>query len=200
MIRFLQRDSRVVKAFFVVIIGMASVSMVVYLIPGLTGQSATAADTYAVVYPHWYSRFVSSGSTVSQQKVEKMARAQLAQQRYPDNPMILGLFEQRVGQQLIQQQILLDEAGKLGIRATNDDVLQYLHTGQAGQVLFPNGNYIGDDQYANLIATRFNMSVPEFEDNVRDDIVIRRLQALMATRRCATTIARTTSRSSLTTR
>ena len=40
MIRFLQRDSRVVKAFFVVMIGMASVSMVVYLIPGFTGQGA----------------------------------------------------------------------------------------------------------------------------------------------------------------
>ena len=69
MIRFLQRDSRVVKAFFVVIIGMASVSMVVYLIPGLTGQSATSADTYAVIYPHWYSRFLASGETVSQHKV-----------------------------------------------------------------------------------------------------------------------------------
>src|ERR1019366_4585468 len=132
MIRFLQRDSRVVKAFFVVIIGMASVSMVVYLIPGLTGQSAAAADTYAVIYPHWYSKLLSSGSSVSQQRVEKMARAQLAQQRYPDNPMILGLFEDRVGKQLVQQQILLSEAEKLGIRATNDDVLTYLQTGQAG--------------------------------------------------------------------
>jgi peptidyl-prolyl cis-trans isomerase D len=113
MIRFLQRDSRVVKAFFVVIIGMASVSMVVYLIPGLTGQSATSADTYAVIYPHWYSRFLSSGATVSQEKVDKMARAQLQQQRYPDNPMILGLFEQRVGKQLIQQQILLEEANQM---------------------------------------------------------------------------------------
>jgi peptidyl-prolyl cis-trans isomerase D len=179
MIRFLQRDSRVVKAFFVVIIGMASISMVVYLIPGLTGQSAAAGDTYAVIYPHWYSKVLSSGSTVSQEKVDKMARAQLAQQRYPDNPMILGLFEQRVGQQLIQQQILLDEAEKLGIRATPDDVRKYLQTGQAGEVLFPGGKFIGEDRYADLVATRFNMSVPEFEEDVRDDIVIRRLQALI---------------------
>ena len=179
MIRFLQRDSRVVKAFFVVIIGMASISMVVYLIPGLTGQGAAAADTYAVVYPHWYSRLLSSGSSVSQVKVEKMARAQLAQQRYPDNPMILGLFEQRVGQQLIQQQILLDEANKLGIRATSDDVRQYLQTGAAGQVLFPGGKFIGEDQYAAMIANRFNLSVAEFEDDVRDDIVIRRLEAFI---------------------
>ncbi len=179
MIRFLQKDSRVVKAFFVVIIGMASVSMVVYLIPGLTGQGASSADTYAVIYPHWYSRLLSSGSTVSQEKVDKMARAQLQQQRYPDNPMILGLFEQRIGKQLIQQQILLDEASKLGIHATEDDVRQYLQTGAAGQVLFPNGKFIGDDQYAALVANRFNMSVPEFEEDVKNDIVIRRLQALI---------------------
>ena len=179
MIRFLQRDSRVVKAFFVVIIGMASISMVVYLIPGLTGQSATAADTYAMIYPHWYSKLLSSGASVSQVKVEKMARAQLAQQRYPDNPMILGLFEQRVGQQLIQQQILLGEADKLGIHATSDDVRQYLQTGAAGQVLFPGGKFIGDDQYATMIANRFNLSVPEFEDDVKNDIVIRRLQAFI---------------------
>ncbi|MGA2538961.1 MAG: peptidylprolyl isomerase [Terracidiphilus sp.] len=179
MIRFLQRDSRVVKAFFVVIIGMASISMVVYLIPGLTGQGAASADTYAVIYPHWYSRFLSSGSAVSQQKVEKIARAQLEQQRYPDNPMILNLFEQRVGKQLIQQQILIDEAEKLGIRASEDDVRQYLQTGAAGQVLFPGGKFIGDDQYAALVANRFNMSVPEFEEDVKHDIIIRRLQALI---------------------
>ena len=51
MIRFLQRDNRVTKAFFVVIIAAASVGMVVYLIPGLTGMGASAADTYAVDLP-----------------------------------------------------------------------------------------------------------------------------------------------------
>jgi peptidyl-prolyl cis-trans isomerase D len=179
MIRFLQTNNRMTKAIFVVIIGVVSVGMVVYLIPGLTGQGAASADTYATIYPHWYSRYLSSGSTVSQQLVDKMARAQLQQQRYPDNPMILGLFAQRVGQQLIQQQVLLEEANKLGIRASADDVRQYLQTGQAGQVLFPGGKFIGDDQYANLVATRFNMTVPEFEDDVKHDIVIRRLEAFI---------------------
>ncbi|MGA2673226.1 MAG: peptidylprolyl isomerase [Terracidiphilus sp.] len=179
MIRFLQRDSRVVKAFFVVIIAAASVSMVVYLIPGLTGGGAASADTYAVIYPHWYSRFLSSGATVSQQKVETLARQQLQQQRYPDNPVILGLFEQRIGQQLVQQQILLVEAEKLGIHATDDDVIQYLHTGAAGQIIFPNGQFIGTDNYARLISERFNLSVKDFEEDVKRDIAIRRLQAFV---------------------
>jgi peptidyl-prolyl cis-trans isomerase D len=180
MIRFLQqKDNRMVKAFFIIIIAAASVSMVVYLIPGLTGGGTATADTYAVIYPHWYSRILSSGMEVSQQRVEMMAREQLQQQRYPDSPVILGLFEDRVGKQLVQQQILLAEADKLGIHANDQDVIQYLHQGQAGQVLFPNGKFIGEEQYTNLIATRFNLSVKDFEDDVKHDIVVRRLQALI---------------------
>jgi peptidyl-prolyl cis-trans isomerase D len=181
MIRFLQKDNRVVKALFVVIIAAASVSMVVYLIPGLSGQGAVSADTYAVVYPHWYSRWLSSGETISQERVTQQARMQLQQRnpQYASNPMIVNLFEQQVGQQMIQQQILLAEAAKLGISATNDDVIQYLHQGQAGQVLFPNGQFIGKDQYASLIATRFEMSVADFEESVKHDIAIRRLESLI---------------------
>jgi len=180
MIRFLQsKDNRFAKALFVVIIAAASVSMVVYLIPGLTGQGAVSAGTYAVVYPHWYSRFFSSGVPISQQKVTQQARQQLQQRnpQYASNPMIVNLFEQQVGQQLVQQQILLAEAEKLGMTANNDDVLTFLHQGQAGEVLFPNGKFIGQDQYASLIASRFDMSVPDFEDSVRDDIMIQRLRA-----------------------
>ena len=179
MIRFLQQDNRVVKALFVVIIAAASVSMVVYLIPGLTGQGAVSAGTYAVVYPHWYSKFFASGDAISQEKVSAQARQQLQQRnpQYASNPMIVSLFEQQVGQQLVQQQILLAEAAKLGISANNDDVVQFLHQGQAGQVLFPNGKFIGTDQYTALISSRFDMSVADFEESVRHDITIQRLRA-----------------------
>ena len=179
MIRFLQQDNRVVKALFVVIIAAASVSMVVYLIPGLTGQGAVSAGTYAVVYPNWYSKFFSSGEAISQEKVSMQARQQLQQRnpQYASNPMIVSLFEQQVGQQMVQQQILLAEATKLGISANGDDVKQFLHQGQAGQVLFPNGKFIGQEQYAAMIASRFDMSVDDFEESVRHDITIQRLRA-----------------------
>ena len=73
----------------------------------------------------------------------------------------------------------MQEADKLGIRATDDDVRQYLHTGPTGEVLFPNGKFIGEDQYAALISERLNMSVKEFEDSIKTDITVRRLQALI---------------------
>jgi len=181
MIRFLQTDNRVTKALLVVIIGAASVSMCVYLIPGLMAGGSTSADTFAVVYPHWYSKLLSTGDEVSQLKVEQAARQQLQQRnpQYADNPMILNFFEAQVGQQLVQQRVLLQEAAKLGIRANDDDVSQYLRTGPTGAVLFPNGKFIGKEQYQALIAQRLNMSITDFEESVKTDIIVRRLQALI---------------------
>ena len=181
MIRFLQKENRLTKALFVVIIGAAVVSMVIYLIPGLSGQSGSSTDTFAVVYPHWYSRFLASGEVISQQKVAQLA-TQRVQQQYPQyagNPMIMNMIEPQVGQQLVQQQILLDEADKLGIRVTDADVRQYLQTGPPGQVLFPNGKFIGQDKYAALIQSRFDITVADFEDSVKHDIAMRRLESLI---------------------
>jgi len=181
MIRFLQTENRLTKALLVVIIGAASISMVVYLIPGLTGAGAASPNTFAIVYPHWYSRILSSGDTITQSRVEQMTRNELRQQgpQYANNPMILQIYEPQVGQRLVQQQVMLDEAHQLGIAATDDDVRQYLHTGPTGAVIFPGGKYIGDQAYAQLVNDRLNMSIKDFEDNIKDDITVRRLQALI---------------------
>ena len=178
MIRFLQKENRLTKALFVVIIAAASVSMVVYLIPGLAAGGAVSANAYAVVYPHWYNKLFSSGDEIQQSKVEQIARQQIQQRnpQYADNPMILNFFTQQVGQQLVEQEVLLEEADRLGIHATNEDVANYLHTGPTGAVIFPNGKFIGDQQYTALVNSRLNISVAEFEDNIKRDIILQRLR------------------------
>ncbi len=181
MIRFLQTENRMVKALIVVIIGAASVTMVLYLIPGLSGVGSSSPDTYAVVFPHWYSRILSSGVEIKQARVEQIAQSELQQRnpQYANNPMLLQFFEQQVGQQLVQQQVLLEEAHRLDIQATDDDVRQYLRTGPTGEVLYPEGKFIGEDAYRQLIDDRLHESVTDFEQSIKDDITIRRLQAFI---------------------
>ncbi|HKN19799.1 MAG TPA: peptidylprolyl isomerase [Terracidiphilus sp.] len=181
MIRFLQSDNRITKALFVVVIGAASVAMVVYLIPGLTGAGAAAPDTFAVVYPHWYSKILSSGDSISQTHVQQVAESELRQRgpQYANNPMIVQYMEQQVGQELVQQKVLLQEAHKLGVYATDDDVRQYLRTGPTGQVLYPEGKFIGEEAYKQLVDDRLHVSVDEFESQIKDEITVRRLQALI---------------------
>jgi peptidyl-prolyl cis-trans isomerase D len=90
--------------------------------------------------------------------------------------MIVQYFEQQMGQQLVQQAVLLQEAHKLGIYATDDDVRQYLRTGPPGQVLYPDGKYIGDDAYRQLIDDRLHESVDQFESDLKGEITVRRLE------------------------
>jgi peptidyl-prolyl cis-trans isomerase D len=182
MIRFLQsQDDRIVKTIFVVIIGAVSISMVVYLIPGLTGAGSSSADTYAVVYPHWYSRYLSTGDPISQARVEAITENQLRQRNpeYASNPQIVQMLEPQIAQQLLQEQVMLEEAHKLGISATEDDVRKYLRTGPTGDVLYPNGVYIGPDAYKQLIDDRLHESVTDFESEIKDEITIQRLQAFI---------------------
>jgi len=178
MIRFLQsKDNRIVKAIFIVIIGAAVITMVITLIPGIFQDAAVTADTYATVYPHWYSRFTFSGEKVTMTRVQEAAQQQLQRQRLPD--FALPYMVQRVGQQLILQRILLAQSHSLGISATDDDVRAFLHTGQYGQLLFPNGNFIGEDKYKNFISSQFNMSTDAFEKELRDGITINRLRSFI---------------------
>ena len=178
MIRFLQsKDNRLVKAIFIVIIGAAVITMVITLIPGIFQNAAVSGDTYATVYPHWYSKLLFSGEQVPMTQVQEVAEQQLQRQRLPD--FVLPMMVQRVGQQLIMQRVLLAEAAKLGVQATDDDVRAFLHQGQYGELLFPGGNFIGVEKYKQFVSAQFNMSTDAFEKELRQQITINRLRALI---------------------
>ena len=53
---------------------------------------------------------------------------------------------------MVQEQVLAIEAEKLGVQATDADVAHLFTPGRSARFLFPNGQYIGDDRYAVIIA------------------------------------------------
>ena len=178
MIRFLQsKDNRLVKAIFIVIIGAAVITMVVTLIPGIFQNAEVTGDTYATVYPHWYSRFTFTGDKISLTRVQEVAQQQLQRQRLPD--FALPYMVQRVGEQLILQKVLLAKANSLGISANDEDVRSFLHTGQYGELLFPKGQFIGEDKYRQFISSQFDMTTADFEKALAEDITIQRLRSLI---------------------
>ena len=60
MIRLLQQDSRIMKIIFAVIIGLAAITMVITLVPGIfDNASRTDSTTYATVRePGFFGRYV----------------------------------------------------------------------------------------------------------------------------------------------
>jgi peptidyl-prolyl cis-trans isomerase D len=179
MIRFLQKDNRVVKAIFVVIISVACITMVITLVPGVFQDQTTNADTYATVRGGGLlGRYLGvSSSEITTARVQQTAMQMLQRNHYPE--MALPFIMQRVGQSLIQQAIILQEADRLGLQVTDDDLRRFLHTGMFGQVLFPGGQYIGDARYAQIIQDEFGISRKAFEDELKQEMEANRLKAFV---------------------
>jgi len=179
MIRILQQDNKATKIIFAVIIGAACLSMVAYLIPGIGDNSATtAAGVYATVRdPGVFGRIDGSSTPIKTTEVQQMAQMQLQRQKLPD--FLLPYMMQRAGQILVQQTILKHEADRMHLQVSDEDLKRELQTGQFAQYLFPNGKYIGDDQYINFVQTYFQLSRSDFEERVKQDMELNRLQALI---------------------
>src|SRR5271169_4245381 len=178
MIRFLQKDNRFVKSLLWVFIGVTCITMVIFLVPGLLNDSASASDIYATVRPGgWMGKFIGSPTDIQTIEVQQAASQMLQQQRLPD--FVLPYMMQRVGQSMIQQAVVVQEANRLGLQVTDEGLRQFLHTGMYGQVLFPKGQYIGDDAYRQLISQQFNISTQKFETEVKKEIEENRLKAMV---------------------
>ncbi len=178
MIRLLQQNNSVVKFFFAAIIVAALGTMVVTLVPGIFDLGAGGGtDTYATVHnPGWVGR-LEGGSPIKQVEVNQLAARQLQQQNLPD--MLMPYMEQRAGQILVQREILKREADRMNLRVSDDDLRRELETGTFAQYLFPNGAYIGDDAYINFVNSYFHTTRADFESQVKSDMELNRLQALI---------------------
>lgn len=177
MIRFLQKDSRVVKVIFIAIIAVTCVLMVIFLVPGMFSDQGSTSDTYATIRGAGLLGRFFGGDNVSTQEVQQLAQRMLQRQQLPD--FVLPFMMQRVGQGLIQQHIELQEADRLGVNVTDDDLRTYLHSGTWGQVLFPNGHYIGDEQYASLVSQNFGISRDQFEKELKKELQEDRLRSFV---------------------
>src|SRR5271168_688904 len=181
MIRLLQQDSRIMKIIFAVIIGLAAITMVITLVPGIfDNASATDSTTYATVRePGYFGRVFGESTPIKTVEVNQLASRQLQQQHFPD--ALLPYFLPRAGQILVQRAILKHEADRMNLQVSDEDLRRELQTGPFAQYLFPNGQYIGDDAYINFVSTAFGnqLSRAEFESQVKSDMELNRLQALI---------------------
>ena len=179
MIRILQQDNKIVKAVFAVIIGAAILTMVITLVPGIYDNMGSANDAnYATVRsPGAFGRLFGENLPVTQQEVTTAAQRQLTEQHYP--AFLLPYMESQAGQALVQQKVLKIEGDKLGLEVSDADLSSFLHSGQFGQVLFPEGKYIGDDAYMSFIQNQFGLTRGDFEDKLKEEIERIRLQQLI---------------------
>ncbi|MGB2717331.1 MAG: peptidyl-prolyl cis-trans isomerase [Vicinamibacterales bacterium] len=88
----------------------------------------------------------------------------------------LGI-DQRIVQQMIEEEAALVEAQKLGIRASDQEVQERIKTLPYFQ---ENGQFIGETRYRQMLqAANPPLRTDEFEDQVRRSIIVEKLQAAL---------------------
>jgi peptidyl-prolyl cis-trans isomerase D len=179
MIRILQQDNRATKAIFAVIIGAAIVTMVITLVPGIFDNGATSdASVYATVRtPGILGKIAGDTTSIKTADVQRTAERQMQQQQLPE--FYLQFVMSRAGQLEVERAVLAHEADHLGLRVSNDDLRRYLQNGPYSQYLFPGGTFIGQEQYINFVESAFHLPVTQFESEVKADLALQRLQALV---------------------
>ena len=179
MIRMFQQDNRATKIVFGVIIGFAILAMVVTLVPGIFDSgNATNGTVYATVRaPGLLGRVSGDATSITNTEVENSARGLMRQNNLPD--FYLPYLMARAGQQQVERAVLVHEADHLGLQVSDSDLSRELRTGPLSQYLFPGGQYIGLDKYQDFVQQNFGISVVQFEAEVKQDLELQRLQALV---------------------
>ncbi|MFZ0808046.1 MAG: SurA N-terminal domain-containing protein, partial [Candidatus Sulfotelmatobacter sp.] len=175
MIRFLQTSGQITKYILGGVLLIICASMVITLIPGGLGS-----DVFGGAPGRGIVAKVNGGE-ITADEVRQAARQMLQQQMPnggPNMAMLLPFFAQRAAEQLITKQALLDEAQRMGFHASPEEVRDELEHGRYGATFFPGGTFIGESEYEDMLQ-RANLTPAKFEQDVRDDLLLTKLQAFI---------------------
>ncbi len=174
MIRFLQTEGPFKKIVLSGLLLLICAAMVIAFVPGI-GTDVSGNPGAGIVAK-------VDGQDISAEEVRETARGMLQQQGAQlgaNAAILLPFFAQRAADQLVDRQALVSEAQHLGLKATPQEIKDELQHGRYAEVFFPGGTFIGQAEYQGLLQ-QHNLTPPMFEDSVGKEILISKLQALIA--------------------
>src|SRR5256886_423637 len=153
---------RILLGAFVLVLGG---SMLLYLVPQSPVSGEISTDTVAKI----------GDESISVQDV----RQQLNQieQRNPNMKPLEALYAQQILKQLVFQKEIEYEAKRLGIAVSDqeraDRIRQYVPTA------FNGGTFVGMDRYSADVQARFQLTVPVFEELIRQRLLEEQFRKLV---------------------
>jgi peptidyl-prolyl cis-trans isomerase D len=153
------------RVLFGVVIAFIALSMLLYLVPQGTNTTEGSTDVLAKVG----DQTVTMGEV--RQQLDEIRR------RNPIPKPLEGLYARNILNQLVFQKEIEFEAKKLGIAVSDqeraDRIKQYVPTA------FNGDTFVGMDAYAREVQSRFQLTVPVFEDLVKQGLVEEKFRKLI---------------------
>ncbi|HEV2115785.1 MAG TPA: peptidyl-prolyl cis-trans isomerase [Terriglobales bacterium] len=176
MIRFLQTPGPIKKVVLGGLLVVICAAMVIVLVPG-----GILGDAFGFQGDLGKNVVAKVGSQeISVTEVQQQAR-NMGRQQFPKGlpPALMPFLVQRAAENLITERALLVEAQRLGLSVSNTELQDELQHGQLGSELFPSGNFVGEQAYEDFVS-QYNMTVPQFEQAMKDDLLRRKLMDMIS--------------------
>lgn len=166
MLKNLKQRQRGVKIFLGAVLVAISAAMVLTLAPiGGMGGTTESPDAVATV----------GGQNITLLDVRQRFDQQTRGQQIPS--MMQGFYMQQILQEMVFDKVLDLEAQRLGMQVTDEEMTQRLK--QILPSAFVGGAWVGSERYAQEVQLRTGMSVPQFEDALRTNMLEEKFQRLV---------------------
>ncbi len=147
-----------------IVVGFLGIGMLLYLVPQGTND-LTGSDAVAQV----------GDQTISVVDVQNLLSKTTRSGQIP--PALLPAYTQQALDQLIDEKMLALEADRMGLRVSDEEHADLLK--KLVPTAFTGDTFIGMDRYSTEVQTRFQMTVPEFETEVKNALLQQKFQQLV---------------------
>ncbi len=140
---------------------VVAVSMLTYLVPNYDTNGPVSQLVIASV----------GGQDIRADEVQRLVQNAMRGKQLP--PDMLPIYVPQIIDDMIVNRAMAYEAQRLGFQATDAQVRFTIQ--QMAPALFPDGHFIGKDQYAAMLAQQ-GLSIDQFEADLRQQVLIARLR------------------------
>lgn len=144
---------------------LVALSMVITLIPGFGSGVGSGSDQIVAEI---------GKDVVTMREVQLGLQDTIRARQLP--PELVSMYVPQIINQLVVDRAMAFEAERMGFKVTDEDVAQAIQ--QTIPMLYQDGKFVGKDLYAQYLSQQ-NMSIADFEKNMRQRVLLRKLQNLV---------------------
>jgi peptidyl-prolyl cis-trans isomerase D len=160
LFRSREKSVRILLGALLLLVGL---SMLTYLVPGY-GTGGSASDTVIAEI---------GGEAITVPEVQHLVQSTVRSRQLPAE--ILPNYVPTMIDGMITERALVLEAKRLGYEVSDADVAEFIR--QTAPGLFQNGQFVGKDAYAAMLAQN-DMTIEQFENDIRRQVLLNRLRTI----------------------
>jgi peptidyl-prolyl cis-trans isomerase D len=155
------------KWFLFLFVGVVSLSMVLTLAPIPGGDTALERDVLAEV----------SGTPITTADVQRSISSRLRGSPFANDPELAARLAGVILDDMILRRVLFEESARLGLRVTDAELQRHLRENLP--FLYPEGQFVGVEQYRDFVAQQAGQTVPQFEAQMRESLLLEKLRTIV---------------------